>query len=45
MTRRDDEKPENEMELPFQDPKGMFGTSPVEKELSDEEVEYSYNFV
>ncbi len=40
MTRRDDEKPENEMELPFQDPKGMFGTSPVEKELSDEEVEY-----
>lgn len=39
MTRRDDDK-NPEIDLPFQDPKGMFGTSPIEKELSDEEVEY-----
>lgn len=38
MTRRDDDKPE--IDLPFEDPKGMFGTSPINKELTDEEVEY-----
>lgn len=26
--------------LPFEDEKGMFGTSPIAKELTDEEVEY-----
>lgn len=35
---RDDDKPK--VDLPFQDPKGMFGTSPIDKELTDEEVEY-----
>lgn len=39
MTRRDEEK-KPELDLPFQDPKGMFGTSPIDKELTDEEVEY-----
>lgn len=40
MTRRDDDDKKPEIDLPFQDPKGMFGTSPIDKELTDEEVEY-----
>ncbi|WP_337996320.1 hypothetical protein [Oleispirillum naphthae] len=30
----------SEPEIPFEDEKGMFGTSPIAKELDDEDVEY-----
>lgn len=35
-TTETDSKPE----IPFEDEKGMFGTSPIDKELDDKEVEY-----
>jgi len=34
------DKKAEDFNIPFEDNDGMFGTSPVEKELSDEEVEY-----
>jgi len=40
MTDRDDEPKADEPEIPFVDKKGMFGTSPIDKELTDEEVAF-----
>ena len=40
MTDRDDKPKAADPEIPFVDKKGMFGTSPIEKELTDEEVAF-----
>lgn len=40
MTDRDDKPKAEEPEIPFVDKKGMFGTSPIDKELTDEEVAF-----
>ncbi len=40
MTDRDDKPKAAEPEIPFVDKKGMFGTSPINKELTDEEVDF-----
>ena len=40
MTDRDDKPKADEPEIPFVDKKGMFGTSPIDKELTDEEVAF-----
>ena len=40
MTDRDDKPKAADPEIPFVDKKGMFGTSPIDKELTDEEVAF-----
>lgn len=40
MTERDDKPKAADPEIPFVDKKGMFGTSPIDKELTDEEVAF-----
>lgn len=40
MTDRDDKQKAADPEIPFVDKKGMFGTSPIDKELTDEEVAF-----
>jgi hypothetical protein len=38
--QKPEKKTEPEINIPFEDEKAMYGTSPINKELTDEEVEY-----